>query len=619
MKEFPGYKKVKDSLYGIQLEQRKFIDNMPTGKCWRCNNMPSSTEEHFLALILSAPICNNVELTSLLASHFDDQDDTLRMKCSDCCKSFKSNLQFGHSKLTECKQEGECSRAAFTQRSISYAPSTLFVLLKRFNNGPDGPKATTLVKTGSSIELQGHNYELVGVLDHLGETINSGHWVARLRSARDQWILYNDANVSSCKSVVSGDNVLLLFKLKPKQGSSTTFSSSLDYQQPMQFGPKYSFVGDAVNIVDIDSFLTVASEEIQPSDEKLEDEHHSAQENSEPETEEQANLLETTCRGCGKDMLRLLRHLVSNKGRKCMESYSMDEVEKHKGAVNRKKVAKYVSTNKEQVKETHRQEQAKYASKNKEQVKETNRKERAKYVSKNKEQVKESHRKEQAKYASKNKEKVKETNRKAVAKHRKNHKKKREDMTEWDGFRVFWAETAWGAIYSCISCHKTKFRNGVKKANIPKLECSKYYEKSVDPSHLGSKSKFHMKGSYWICHTCHDKIKGNSMPACSAMNSLKIFDRPACLELTEVENVLLAPRIGFMKMIKLPVSQMRGVRDRIVNVPITGNIIKQTVASLPRTYDEAGIIPISLRKKKNLLSSHRQQWVCPQKMALAYR
>ena len=192
-------------------------------------------------------------------------------------------------------------------------------------------------------------------------------------------------------------------------------------------------------------------------------------------------------------------------------------------------------------------------------------------------------------------------------------------MSVWDGFRVFWSETSWGAIYACICCHKTKFRNGVKKANLAKLQCHKYYEKSVDPSYLNSKSKFHMKGAYWICLTCYDKIKGNSLPACSVMNALHIFDRPACLELTEVENVLLAPRIAFMKMIKLPVSRMCGVRDRIVNVPITGNIIKQTVASLPRTYAEAGCIPISLRKKKNLSTSHRQQWVDPEKMKLAYR
>ena len=63
---------------------------------------------------------------------------------------------------------------------------------------------------------------------------------------------------------------------------------------------------------------------------------------------------------------------------------------------------------------------------------------------------------------------------------------------------------------------------------------------------------------------------------------------------------------------------MKGVRDRIVNVPIPGNIIKQTVESLPRTYAEAGVIPISLRKKKDNVSSHTERWVDPKRLVEAY-
>ena len=68
--------------------------------------------------------------------------------------------------------------------------------------------------------------------------------------------------------------------------------------------------------------------------------------------------------------------------------------------------------------------------------------------------------------------------------------------------------------------------------------------------------------------------------------------------------VLIAPRINFIKMIKLPVSRMLGLRDRIVNVPITSKTICQTVESLPRTLEEAQVIPISLRKQKSMVSSH---------------
>ena len=75
-----------------------------------------------------------------------------------------------------------------------------------------------------------------------------------------------------------------------------------------------------------------------------------------------------------------------------------------------------------------------------------------------------------------------------------------------------------------------------------------------------------------------------------------------------------APRINFIKKIKLPVSRMLGLRDRIVNVPITSTTIKQTVESLPRTLEEAQVIPISLRKKKAMVGSHFEQYINPSKI-----
>ena len=184
---------------------------------------------------------------------------------------------------------------------------------------------------------------------------------------------------------------------------------------------------------------------------------------------------------------------------------------------------------------------------------------------------------------------------------------------------VFSASIVWGAIYPCISCHRTRFRNGVNKADILKLKQQEFFEKAVNLSLLSTSSKFYIKSSYWICKTCMDYIRRNSLPKVSSMNAMHVYDRPDCLKLSEVENVLLAPRINFIKMIRLPVSRMLGMRDRIVNVPITSNIIRQTVECLPRTLEEAQVIPISLRKKKSMVTSHFQQWINPEKLREAVR
>ena len=290
----------------------------------------------------------------------------------------------------------------------------------------------------------------------------------------------------------------------------------------------------------------------------------------------EAGLLDSQCRGCGVEMQLLLRHLNSKTGKRCKENYKEEEIEGHKKAVGRRRMATYRANTKNNTKNKLKVYEAKYYEKNKE--------------------------------------------KKALAR-----KKKREEMTVWDGLRVFWAETAWGAIYPCLCCHKTYFRNGVRKANPKEMDKKyRFFEKSVDKSviHAGP-NKFFIKDSYWMCHGCFNKIKGNIMPAISVMNALKIYDLPDCLRnLTEVENVLLAPRIAFMKMVRLPVSRMRGIRDRIVNVPIPNDTIKKTVASLPRslprTLEEAQVIPISLRKKRDMVTSNVEQWIDPERVIESY-
>ena len=56
---------------------------------------------------------------------------------------------------------------------------------------------------------------------------------------------------------------------------------------------------------------------------------------------------------------------------------------------------------------------------------------------------------------------------------------------------------------------------------------------------------------------------------------------------------------------------MPGIKDRIVNVPIKTSTINENVRSLPRTLDEAQVIPVSLRKQKSMLSSQYKQQIRP--------
>ena len=127
---------------------------------------------------------------------------------------------------------------------------------------------------------------------------------------------------------------------------------------------------------------------------------------------------------------------------------------------------------------------------------------------------------------------------------------------------VFRREIVWGSIYPCLSCHRACFRNGVNIFKLPEMENNGKFDEFLDMKYVHSESNFLVKGSFWMCHTCKLYIKRNKMPKISTLNALQIYDRPSFLNLTEVENVMIAPRINFIKLIKLPVKAWQSWKRR---------------------------------------------------------
>ena len=81
------------------------------------------------------------------------------------------------------------------------------------------------------------------------------------------------------------------------------------------------------------------------------------------------------------------------------------------------------------------------------------------------------------------------------------------------------------------------------------------------------------------------------------------------LLLTDGENSMIARNLPFQKFVQLPSSRWTATKDRIVNIPINGADIVKTCASLPRTLDEAGIVPIKLKRKMEYKNSHFEQFI----------
>ena len=56
------------------------------------------------------------------------------------------------------------------------------------------------------------------------------------------------------------------------------------------------------------------------------------------------------------------------------------------------------------------------------------------------------------------------------------------------------------------------------------------------------------------------------------------------------------------------------MKDRVINVPIQDDAINNTIIQLPRTLNEAGLIGIELKRKKELKNTHKKQLISPVKI-----
>lgn len=135
-----------------------------------------------------------------------------------------TSLSIGRStqNLQECvnnhftgQQEYLCENCKFSglvnfKSNLILAPRTLVVNLKIFTN--QGTKITEKSYASDVLTLPGSDnvYALTLIVSHLGNSLNSGHYVVNYRREND-WIIYDDNNVYVSTDCV-GDSYIFLYK-----------------------------------------------------------------------------------------------------------------------------------------------------------------------------------------------------------------------------------------------------------------------------------------------------------------------------------------------------------------------------------------------------------------------
>ena len=203
---------------------------------------------------------------------------------------------------------------------------------------------------------------------------------------------------------------------------------------------------------------------------------------------------------------------------------------------------------------------------------------------------------------------------------RANEKKKERENQQMESksrINTFRRAVKYGRIFECVCCHCVYHEDKV----LP-IHDEKKFRRELDEKYPGlfekSIGKYDTKkspdkdtGTLQICRNCNKTIKEGKVPSMANQNNLQLSDNSKYpeLDLTEVENSLIARNLIFQKIYQLPKSRSAAMKDRTINIPIYEADVLHTVETLPRTPIEAGIIPVKLKRKKEYKNSHKVEYV----------
>ena len=523
--------------------------------------------------------------------------------------------------------------------SMVQGPEYLFIELRRYRIvAGNQSKSKQVVNIDQVMTLPtGDQYSLLSVVDHQGDTIQSGHYVAFVKSGKF-WYLVNDNIVTrvAFKSLSSPDNILLLY------------SKSLSEMVPSE--PETVMV----DLKPVPSVMVNSKPESSSKEAKSLPDMVTSQPESmlvKPVTsvmvgekpESSAKKVKETCLKCGKKYQHIFRHIQGNDN--CKEKYDFNaeriRYNKFISESKKKSKAKAKLTNPESFKAKRRVSDKKTKEKKKNINPES-------FIARNRESVKQSEAKKKKadpeSFKAKNRESVKQSEAKKkkadpegyakIKRSRVKESKENKGKTPEGRIALFKEAVRYGAIFPCVCCQRVMFKQSVVDYNSVKEKIEKHeglFEKAIQNMDLVPV----IHGKHYLCLTCRKYlvVKG-SMPPMSHCNNLgfkyvgkkldltdddgnKIGEYSLTQEdidntnLTDLEQSLIARSLIFMKIHKLPRSGMGCVKDKLVYVPINESDNLNTLNTIIRTPSEAGILPIKVKvkRKQDFKHSYQEEYI----------
>ena len=119
-----------------------------------------------------------------------------------------------------------------------------------------------------------------------------------------------------------------------------------------------------------------------------------------------------------------------------------------------------------------------------------------------------------------------------------------------------------------------------------------------------------------FCHSCSSNLKKKKCPRLSIANGMELDKIPEeLMKTTDLEQQLFARMLIFTKIVQLPNrtgKRMKGLTGKMINVPLEQSDISNSIKALPRCVDDAAVVPLQLKKKKEFKSAYAEAFVRPE-------
>ena len=517
---------------------REKLDFQFAVECLTCRYKPVDKIEEFNILSLDIFFSKSgLNLSEIVHQHYGKSDDR-DMKC--LCPD------------TDNKKVNVVT-------SMVQGPEYLFIELRRYRivTGNQS-KSKQVVNLDEVLNLpNGDQYNLISVALHQGDTIQSGHYVAAVRTG-NYWHLANDSVVTpvDVKYLSSPDNILVFYAKsrislvdKPENSSKT----------PMVDKPE-------------NSFKTPMVDKPESVSEKI------------------------SCLNCGKKFKHIYLHIKGNST--CGEKYEVES--------ERKKYNAYMSeANKKSREKAKKENPEDYAKKNKS------------YQTENRVKRKTANPKDYAEKNNKNVRKCKENKLRTmegrIAAFRRS--------VRYGAIfpcvcchRVMFEQQVSkysGKVKIAIESVEGLFESAIGQLDRVRKVFGDYYLCSTCKSYLCKKKTMPPMSHLNNLEVKHvgQKIGDYTLTKEDIENS----------RLTDLEQSLIARSLIFMKIHQLPKSRMGCMKDRLIYVPINENDVLNNLDTVIRTPSEAGILPVKVKRKLEYKHSYQEEYVSIPKIVASLR